>query len=972
MKFLEDFSASGNLGARYASYAEASARLSAIMDTAADRSNLSADMSVEGHYLVSVLVQVLPNILQDIARMRRLAADYAHQSAPDSSLTQDQINNLQSVYTQLESQHFLMQEALARAKNYESSLSPIIAEKHDSEIEHKLADVFKKLYASGPGGYLVSEASEDAIVLQKIYHGIYDKIEGEFYEKLVVRHEAYILKRYLILCSSVIAIFGLVSIIAFLTRLLSRTEHSKKKEAAARADLTMRIAEKERMESQLKQYVERMEIAQYDAMVAKDSARKEASTVAILRNIAATANTAENIDQGIQSTIRLVCGYMQWPVGHAYMRDAKKNMLLPMAIWHLHNPERYKDFVILTHNSPIMKGVGLPGMVWEKQEPIWVAEAADPERYPRGKLAIELGLKAGFAFPIFIDGEVTYVLEFFAGRVTAPDQTMIDIMRDIDNHLAQLVKRTRADEALNVAIEDAGKANAAKSEFLANMSHELRTPLNSILGMSNLLRESNLDREQCVLVDAVLRSSSNLLEIVNDILDISKIEAREMRLEQIGFDPKYVLLCVIDELEHLARSKNLPINKHYETQDLPYLVGDPSRLTRVLTNLVGNAIKYTDKGHIDIRAAFTTIDADHVTMRFDISDTGIGIPESKYDVVFQKFVQADTSTTRKYGGTGLGLAITKELVELMGGRIGLKSVVGKGSTFWIEIPFATTDKLHEEQASVNAKKIVGVIPLDRARVLIAEDHPMNQMLIRKLMQKFGIGHFEIVENGAQALEAYKKERWDIILMDCHMPDLNGYEATVRIREMESATGTQVPIIAMTANAMVGDKEKCLECGMNEYISKPIDIQELKEMLGQWLKFENAQKSANEHEPPISAKEDLSSEPLVDLTQLQTFTDGDREAEIMLIQKFVEQSDKNLETLRETKDAAGENKPWTEAAHMFKGGASTIGAKYLADLCRQGQLFTGSASERGELFKKIDEVYKKVKQILIADGKLPTH
>ncbi|MBV8061598.1 MAG: response regulator, partial [Alphaproteobacteria bacterium] len=344
----------------------------------------------------------------------------------------------------------------------------------------------------------------------------------------------------------------------------------------------------------------------------------------------------------------------------------------------------------------------------------------------------------------------------------------------------------------------AESSNHAKSEFLANMSHELRTPLNSILGMTRLLIESGIDGERYTLADTVYRASTNLLTIVNDILDLSKIEAKEMTLENIGFDPRYVLDSVVDTLDQIAKEKKLTIKRPYTKSTLPYVMGDPTRFGRILTNLIGNAIKYTDRGWVQVDMQCSLADDNRTTLRLEVTDTGIGIPDNQKDNIFKKFVQGDTSTTRKYGGTGLGLAITKQLVELMQGDIGFTSEFGHGSVFWISIPFIVTDTLHQEKITRRKRSMSGTIPHDTARILIAEDHPLNQMLIERLMHKFGIYNFKIAASGLEVLAAQQAEPWDVILMDCHMPDINGYDATLKIREQEKETGRHVPIIAMTA------------------------------------------------------------------------------------------------------------------------------------------------------------------------------
>lgn len=553
--------------------------------------------------------------------------------------------------------------------------------------------------------------------------------------------------------------------------------------------------------------------------------------------------------------------------------------------------------------------------------------------------------KDGSSFPMVVSvDQVSFGKE---GKV------FISLIRDI-------TAQKKKEEDLLQTKERAEAANKAKSEFLANMSHELRTPLNSILGITRLLQDAKLTVEQLDMANTILLSSTNLLEIVNDILDLSKIEAGEVQFEYIGFDPAQLLHSVVSSLLPLVKERHISIRRYYEDETLPYLVGDQLRLKRIITNLIGNAIKYTEVGHIDVRAESRKIDETHVEFYCAVTDTGIGIPKDKLPYVFDKFVQADTSTTRKYGGTGLGLAITRELVTLMGGKIGVESEIDKGSTFWFSLPFEVTDKVHEETEQSH-HTASGVVRPEDARILVAEDHPLNQLLIKQIMSKFGIKSYEIVPNGVEALKAYQRGPWTAILMDCQMPEMDGYSATIDIRKIEEDTKVHVAIIAMTANAMVGDKEKCLDCGMDEYLSKPVNIEKLKEILSQWIAFS----SSSQNEGNVASDE----MPPVDLKVFNSFTQDKADARKEFMRGYIKQSDINFEILKKYGSSDGENQHWKEAAYRFKGGCGNVGAEALRSLCYEAQLYKGNSLGRLALLDKIEKEYARVKEYLKKENML---
>ena len=415
-----------------------------------------------------------------------------------------------------------------------------------------------------------------------------------------------------------------------------------------------------------------------------------------------------------------------------------------------------------------------------------------------------------------------------------------DRIRRLD--LAQLA--AVRDEALD-AKREAIAANQAKSVFLSTMSHELRTPLNGILGMVQLMNHTQLSANQRELVATINESGNGLLNIINDILDLSKIEADKMQLAAIGFDLGLQIAESINIVRPLADNKSLQLHLQFSALEQTVL-GDPFRLRQIILNLLTNAVKFTDEGSVTIHATAKAVAHDQISLDIAVIDTGIGIARSHLEHLFDAFTQADAAMNRKFEGTGLGLTICKKLVEAMGGTISVQSELGVGSRFYCSIPFKqarptskdANQEAHKIDSTLDSQRLSPIlVSAPNARILVAEDNRVNQLVIKKMLEQIGYG-CRIVSDGLQLMRVLEQdEDWNLIIMDCQMPNMDGYEATKAIRQLASDKLREIPIIAVTANAVKGESEKCLSVGMNDYIAKPVEMKILQTKIAHHLILE---------------------------------------------------------------------------------------------------------------------------------------
>ncbi|RFS19102.1 response regulator [Chitinophaga silvatica] len=454
--------------------------------------------------------------------------------------------------------------------------------------------------------------------------------------------------------------------------------------------------------------------------------------------------------------------------------------------------------------------------------------------------------------------------------------------------LSRIHKQEQLIEALDESQRKEKKLGAVKEQFLANMSHEIRTPMNAVLGFTHLLKTQPLNEQSKEYVSAIETAGQNLLEIINDILDLSKIESGMMRIEPISFSIRSVLHGVNTLFKPKAAEKHLNFSVTVDELVPDILYGDPIRLTQVLVNLTSNAIKFTDHGHVAILVKKIWSEESAIRLLFTVSDSGIGIDPSKQQSIFDRFNQLEATTTRKFGGTGLGLTIVKQLVELQNGFISIESKTGEGATFKVELPFTLGESLAEDP---NTYLLEGdLLPAHQdVKILVAEDNKMNQNLLKHLLTNWQL-QFKIVNNGNEVLQALEKQHYDLVLLDIQMPEMDGYTVIQVIRNDLKST---IPVIAMTAHAMTGEREKCLQMGMSEYLTKPINEEELYKL----IQLYTGKLPSKEHSTPYIQTENTATQ-LINMQYLQQLSNGDESFIKTMLEQFISQLPEELTRLKQ--------------------------------------------------------------------------
>lgn len=561
-------------------------------------------------------------------------------------------------------------------------------------------------------------------------------------------------------------------------------------------------------------------------------------------------------------------------------------------------------------------------------------------------------------FRIIRNGEIRWI----TGRGTVIRDSEGQPVRMVGANMDITAIRKSAFEREEMRMRESAAISASrlKTEFLANMSHEIRTPLNGIVGLANLLLDENLSHGQLHFAESIKKLSNALLLLINDILDVTKIEAGKLELENGPFSLSEMIVDIEQCYAPLAREKNIEFQVRAQIPSAPYYLGDMGRIRQIFNNLIGNALKFTSHGRVSIDIIESYVGPESSMFEVRVSDTGIGIKPAAIKNLFQNFTQADASTARKFGGTGLGLAICKRLVKMMGGNITVESHEGRGSAFTFKIPLVHAQAQHMETLRKRETPAVHPLTPDQRRdfrILIAEDNPVNQEVALRMLEKAGYKG-DVVANGYEVMTALRAFNYDLVLMDCQMPEMDGYEASFAIRQW----GYQIPIVALTANAFKEDRDKCLKAGMSDYLSKPIHFDDLISTIDRWLSPTDTQAPAPTAETKAAPRSDKLYVDVEILERLK-FLDKEGTEKIIpkLIRMYFDQAPQKISELRGA--VSLEPQKVKKMAHAFKSSSANLGAREIVSLLQRIEDSEFNTDEFLLTLNSLDEAYAKTREQL---------
>lgn len=533
--------------------------------------------------------------------------------------------------------------------------------------------------------------------------------------------------------------------------------------------------------------------------------------------------------EGTHEILETVCESLGWQVGVLWAADHQDEVLRCVDVWHSPVLDM-NEFENACRTITFPKEAGLPGRIWASGKPVWIPNLKKDDKFPRVPFAERSGLRAGFGFPILLGDEVIGVIEFFSQEIRQPDKELLEMIGSVGGQIGQFQERKRAEEKLahllvreRSARADAEKANRLKDEFLATLSHELRTPLNAVIGWSRMLKSGKLDMDSTNhAIDVIERNAWAQKQIIEDILDVSRVITGKLQLHLGPVDLVSVVNAALDAVRPAFEAKEIKIETHYQKR-LKIIAGDADRLQQVVWNLLSNASKFTPPGG----AVGISITQDSKYVQIQIGDTGPGIAPDFLPHVFERFRQADGSTTRTHGGLGLGLAIVRHLVELHGGLIGVENdTVRPGAVFTVKLPLPSSElNLSAAPASTTVEQVVADVDLQDLHILVVEDELDARDLLALDLREHG-AKVTGVSSASEALELLRKQQFDVIISDIGMADTDGYSLIKEVREYEGAEGEHIPAIALTAYARAQDRLRAIAAGYNTHVAKPVEIREL--------------------------------------------------------------------------------------------------------------------------------------------------